>query len=437
MSKLTSLTVVLAASAAALAAPAAKAEDIKLRIASGHAVRDALRQPDADVLRARGDQARQGAKTKHTVEFIEGYGGAMVKVVRHARGRAGGHHRRRRLLLLLRALEPAAARLPGDAAVRHDERRHEPARSRAPSTTRSPYMSKVFEDKFGQKHARHHRRQRLQPADELRLEQRLRVSRARRSAAPASTSNGWSSAARSRCRRRRPRSTRRCRPASYSGVIIFPSFIVNLKWYEVAKTLHAGRLRRHQPGMALTINKATFPSCRKRCRTSSSRSAVNTRPGLARSTRRTIPSSSSSSRGFGVERQAGAGQRQARLGQVARQLAAGARHRARQGRPAGQPGIQPGTREAEKLGHKWPVRYDDQGGHRRSQEVMRDPGRSPSGSGRSALEYRSSGVRAAVGGKRRSGLPGMGGLFEERSETGRNACRHSIESSTGWVSRCW
>ena len=64
---------------AALATTAAQAEDIKLRIASGHPAANTyvgLMQnffvPEVT--------KRVAAKTKHKVEFIEGYGGAMVKV---------------------------------------------------------------------------------------------------------------------------------------------------------------------------------------------------------------------------------------------------------------------------------------------------------------------------------------------------------------------
>ena len=122
--KLHHSVVAFAAARLAFALPA-QAEDIKLRIASGHPTANTyvnLMQsffvPEVT--------KRVAARTKHKVEFIEGYGGSMVKVADTLEGVQSGHHRHRRLLLLLRAFEPAAARLPGHAAVRH----HEPGEER-------------------------------------------------------------------------------------------------------------------------------------------------------------------------------------------------------------------------------------------------------------------------------------------------------------------
>ena len=70
---------ICAAAAAMFAGGTARAEDIKLRIASGHPPANTyvyLMQtffvPEVT--------KRVAARTKHKVEFIEGYGGAMVKV---------------------------------------------------------------------------------------------------------------------------------------------------------------------------------------------------------------------------------------------------------------------------------------------------------------------------------------------------------------------
>jgi len=68
-----------AVTAAPFAGGAARAEDIKLRIASGHPPANTyvnLMQNFfvPEVVK------RVAARTKHKVEFIEGYGGAMVKV---------------------------------------------------------------------------------------------------------------------------------------------------------------------------------------------------------------------------------------------------------------------------------------------------------------------------------------------------------------------
>jgi TRAP-type C4-dicarboxylate transport system substrate-binding protein len=70
---------ICAAAAALYAGGAARAEDIKLRIASGHPpantyvnLMQSFFVPEVT--------KRVAARTKHKVEFIEGYGGAMVKV---------------------------------------------------------------------------------------------------------------------------------------------------------------------------------------------------------------------------------------------------------------------------------------------------------------------------------------------------------------------
>ncbi len=70
--------------AAALAAPlclagAVRAEDIRLRIASGHPAANAYVNLMQNFF-APEVSKRVAAKTKHKVEFIEGYGGSMVKV---------------------------------------------------------------------------------------------------------------------------------------------------------------------------------------------------------------------------------------------------------------------------------------------------------------------------------------------------------------------
>ena len=97
----------------------ARAEDIRLRIASGHPAANTYVNLMQNFFVPEVTK-RVAARTKHKVEFIEGYGGAMVKTADTLEGVQSGHHRHRRLLLLLRAVEPAAARLPGDAALRHD-----------------------------------------------------------------------------------------------------------------------------------------------------------------------------------------------------------------------------------------------------------------------------------------------------------------------------
>ena len=116
---------ICAVAAAPFAGGTARAEDIKLRIASGHPPANTyvyLMQtffvPEVT--------KRVAARTKHKVEFIEGYGGAMVKVADTLEGVQSRHHRHRRLQLRLRAVKHAASRVPGHAALRH----HEPGEER-------------------------------------------------------------------------------------------------------------------------------------------------------------------------------------------------------------------------------------------------------------------------------------------------------------------
>ena len=63
---------------AALGTTAAQSEDIKLRIASGHPAANTYVNLMQNFFVPEVTK-RVAAKTKHKVEFIEGYGGAMVK----------------------------------------------------------------------------------------------------------------------------------------------------------------------------------------------------------------------------------------------------------------------------------------------------------------------------------------------------------------------
>ena len=64
---------------AALGTMAAQAEDFKLRIASGHPAANTYVNLMQNFFVPEVTK-RVAAKTKHKVEFIEGYGGSMVKV---------------------------------------------------------------------------------------------------------------------------------------------------------------------------------------------------------------------------------------------------------------------------------------------------------------------------------------------------------------------
>jgi C4-dicarboxylate-binding protein DctP len=133
----------------ALAAGTARAEDIKLRIASGHPTANtyvSLMQsffvPEVT--------KRVAAKTKHKVEFVEGYGGSMVKVADTLEGvqsgiiDIGGYNF---------GFEPS--NLPMHAfQVMLPFGTMSPVMSVKLARTiydKVPYMSKVLEDKFNQR----------------------------------------------------------------------------------------------------------------------------------------------------------------------------------------------------------------------------------------------------------------------------------------------
>jgi len=144
------LTASLCALAAApFAAGTARAEEIKLRIASGHppantyvSLMQSFFVPEVT--------KRVAARTKHKVEFIEGYGGAMVKVADTLEGvqsgiiDIGGYCfcfepsnlplHAFQVMLPFGTMDPVVSVKLGRAVY-----------------DKVPYMSKVFEDKFNQK----------------------------------------------------------------------------------------------------------------------------------------------------------------------------------------------------------------------------------------------------------------------------------------------
>ena len=144
----TTLRLAAAAAIAACFALPAQAEDIKLRIASGHPtantyvnLMNSFFVPEVT--------KRVAARTKHKVEFIEGYGGAMVKVADTLEGvqsgiiDIGGYNF---------GFEPSNLPLHAFQVML-------PFGTMSPVMSvkiaravydKVPYMSKVFEDKFGQ-----------------------------------------------------------------------------------------------------------------------------------------------------------------------------------------------------------------------------------------------------------------------------------------------
>ena len=133
----------------AAAAPAVRAEDIKLRIASGHPAVNTYVNLMQNFFVPEVTK-RVAARTKHKVEFIEGYGGAMVKVADTLEGvqsgiiDIGGY---------CFCFEPS--NLPLHAfQVMLPFGTMDPVKSVKLARAvydKVPYMCKVFEDKFNQK----------------------------------------------------------------------------------------------------------------------------------------------------------------------------------------------------------------------------------------------------------------------------------------------
>lgn len=142
------VSALLAASSSLLLLPAAKAEDIKLRIASGHPPANTYVNLMQNFFVPEVTK-RVAARTKHKVEFIEGYGGSIVKVADTLEGvqsgiiDIGGY---------CFCFEPS--NLPMHAfQVMLPFGTMDPVKSVTLARRvydKVPYMSKVFEDKFNQ-----------------------------------------------------------------------------------------------------------------------------------------------------------------------------------------------------------------------------------------------------------------------------------------------
>ncbi len=143
------LNSLLAALVLGIAATGALADDIKLRIASGHpAVNTYVNLMQTFFVPE--VTKRVAAKTKHKVEFIEGYGGSMVKVADTLEGVQSGiidiggycfcFEPSNLPLHAFQVMLPFGTMSPD----------HSVKMARA-VYNKVPYMSKVFEDKFNQR----------------------------------------------------------------------------------------------------------------------------------------------------------------------------------------------------------------------------------------------------------------------------------------------
>ena len=158
--------------------PASAQETIRLRIASGHPPANTYVNLMQNFFVPEVTK-RVAAKTKHKVEFVEGYGGAMVKVADTLEGVQSG-------IIDIGGFcfcfEPSNLPLHAFQVML-------PFGTMDPETSlkvaravydKVPYMSKVFEDKFKPEADRADRRQRLQPRHHDGVEQRSPTSRAQK-----------------------------------------------------------------------------------------------------------------------------------------------------------------------------------------------------------------------------------------------------------------
>ncbi len=253
--RLNAVAVAVSAGAALLAtAGLAQAEDIKLRIASGHAaatpyvnLMQGLFVPEVT--------KRVKARTTHTLEFIEGYGGAMVKVSDTLEGVQTGivdvgaycvcFEPSNLPLHAFQVMVPfgtmSAVRSGKIARAVYDK---------------VPYMTQVLEDKFSQKHL-------AIIADNgyslnTTFEWNSLADLKGKKIAGAGLNLKWLEyAGVTGVQSSAVEGYTSMQTGVYQGFIIFPSVTVNLKWYEVAKhytLIGFGAISWH----ALTVNKARW-----------------------------------------------------------------------------------------------------------------------------------------------------------------------------------
>jgi TRAP-type C4-dicarboxylate transport system substrate-binding protein len=222
-----------ATAAAALACTPAAAEDIKLRMASGHA----LAQSSVNIMsKFFGPEIKKRveATTPHKIEFIEGYGGAMVKPADVMEGVQTGIVD---IGLWFFPFEPSNLPLHSFQALVPFGTMSSQDSVRIARTVydKVPFMTKVLEDKFGQ----------------------VLIGLAGDNGYNIMTVADWSSLADLKGRKisgaginlkwlesagvigvqmTAPEVYTALQTGVVQGVLIFPSIPVNLKWTEVAKT---------------------------------------------------------------------------------------------------------------------------------------------------------------------------------------------------------
>jgi len=348
------LVVAISTAASALfAGGAARAEDIKLRIASGHPpantyvnLMQSFFVPEVT--------KRVAARTKHKVEFIEGYGGAMVKVADTLEGvqsgiiDIGGYNF---------GFEPSNVPLHAFQVML-------PFGTMSPVKSlkivravfdKVPYMSKVLEDKFNQRLIA------LIADNGYNLGTSFEWNKVAdlkgRKLAGAGLNLKWLEyAGATPVQSSLPEAYTSMQTGVYNGLIMFPSGYVNFKLYEVGKyytEIGFGAITWH----ALTMNKARFAKLPKEVQD------IIIQVGREYEVLTGTVNEENYPKQMEQLRKAGAIVKQlpdsVRV-EWANSLKGWPQEKATELDKAGLPASQVlklALEEAEKLGHKWPVRY--------------------------------------------------------------------------------
>ena len=353
MTSFKALAAALASAATLASAQTASAEDIKLRMSSGHAAAT----PYVVLMQtyfAPEVTKRVKERTKHTVEFIEGYGGAMVKTADTLEGvqagiiDVGGY---------CVCFEPSNLPLHAFQAMLPFGTM-DPIKSQAITRAvyeKVPYMQKVLEDKFAQLHIAiiaDNGYNILSTFDWSNL-----ADVKGKKIGGAGINLKWLEFAGAiPVQMTAPEVYTAIQTGVVSGVIIFPSFVVNLKWYEVAKhymLTDFGAISWH----GLTINRNRFNKLPKEVQDIILEVGKEFETKTGTMNEENYPKQLEALKGLGVNVKAVP---DAAKADWAKSLANWPQERATELDKAGLPGSQVfnlALDEAERLGHKWPVRY--------------------------------------------------------------------------------
>jgi len=341
-------------SAAALAAAPAAAEDIKLRIASGHpAVNTYVNLMQNFFVPEVTKRVKE--RTKHTVEFVEGYGGSMVKVADTLEGVQSGiidiggycfcFEPSNLPLHAFQVMLPFGTMNP-DMSVKLASAVYD----------KVPYMSKVFEDKFNQ------RLLALIADNGYNLGtnfewQKVSDLKGRKLAGAGLNLKWLEFAGATPVQSSLPEAYTSMQTGVYDGWIMFPSGWVNFKLYEVGKfytEVGFGAITWH----GLTINKNRWAKLPKDVQTIIAEVAREFEAKTGTVNAENYPKQLEQLRGFGVK--VAAVPDSVRV-DWANALKGWPQEKAAELDKAGMPASQVlkmTIQEAEKMGHKWPVRYE-------------------------------------------------------------------------------